>query len=60
MDLVAILHALAEVDYEGSVSLSEMAKVPDAETAARIAFHTMAGLIEAAELREQRLRNAGA
>jgi sugar phosphate isomerase/epimerase len=59
MDLVGILHALAEVGYEGSVSLSEMAKVPDADTAARVAFHTMTGLIEAAELREQRLRSAG-
>ena len=59
MDLPAIVRALAEVGYEGSVSLSEMARVPDAETAARVAFHYMTGLIEASDLREQRLRVTG-
>jgi D-psicose/D-tagatose/L-ribulose 3-epimerase len=56
MDLIAILRALAEVGYAGSVSLSEMAKVPDAETAARLAYHFMQGAIELAELRESMLR----
>jgi len=56
MDLLGILRALAEIGYEGSVSLSEMAKTPDAETAARAAYHFMQGAIELAELREQRLR----
>lgn len=59
MDLVGIVRALAEVDYAGSVSLSEMARVPDAETAARVAFHYMTGLIAASELREKRIREAG-
>jgi len=53
MDLLGILRALAEAGYEGSVSLSEMAKVPDAETAARAAYHFMQGAIELAELRER-------
>lgn len=56
MDLVGIVRALAEVNYEGSVSLSEMAKVPEAETAARVAFHYMTGLIAASELRESMIR----
>lgn len=59
MDLVAILRALAEVGYAGSVSLSEMAKVPDADTAARAAFHVMTGLIQATQLREERIRDTG-
>jgi D-psicose/D-tagatose/L-ribulose 3-epimerase len=59
MDLVGIVRALAEVNYEGSLSLSEMAKVPDADTAARVAFHYMTGLIEATELREARIRQTG-
>ena len=58
MDLLGILRALAEVEFEGSVSLSEMAKVPDAETAARAAYHFMTGAIELAQLRERMLRSA--
>ncbi|UCH33743.1 MAG: sugar phosphate isomerase/epimerase, partial [Armatimonadota bacterium] len=56
MDLLGILRALAEVGYEGTVSLSEMAKTPDAETAARAAYHFMQGAIELAELRERMLQ----
>jgi len=56
MDLLGIVRALAEVGYAGSVSLSEMAKLPDPETAARLAYHFMQGAIELAELRERRLR----
>ena len=58
MDLIGILRSLAEVGYDGSVSLSEMAKVPDAETAARAAYHFMQGAIELAQLREETLRGA--
>jgi D-psicose/D-tagatose/L-ribulose 3-epimerase len=58
MDILGILRALAEVGYEGSVSLSEMARKPDAETAARAAFHFMTGAIELARLREALLRGA--
>jgi sugar phosphate isomerase/epimerase len=58
MDLVGILRSLAEVGYDGSVSLSEMAKVPDAETAARTAYHFMHGAIELAQLREGMLRGS--
>jgi len=57
MDLLGILRALAEVGYEGSVGLSEMAKVPDAQTAARLAYHFMRGAIELAEMRERMLRD---
>lgn len=52
MDLVAVVRALAEIGYQGSLSLSEMARVPDAETAARAAYHFCTGLIEICTLRE--------
>jgi D-psicose/D-tagatose/L-ribulose 3-epimerase len=57
MDLVSIVRALAEVDYRGSLSLSEMAKVPDAETAARLAHDLTQSLIEICELRESLMRS---
>jgi D-psicose/D-tagatose/L-ribulose 3-epimerase len=57
MDLLGILRALAEIGYQGSVSLSEMAKRPDAETAARAAYHFMQGAIELAEAREKMLKS---
>jgi len=53
MDIVGVVRALAEIGYQGSLSLSEMAPVPDAETAAQVAFTFCQGLIETCELREQ-------
>jgi len=58
MDLVAVVRALAEVGYQGSLSLSEMAKAPDAETAARLAHGFTQSLIEVCELRESLIRSA--
>ncbi len=52
MDIVSVVRALAEIGYQGSLSLSEMARVPDAETAARVAFQFSTGLIEVCALRE--------
>jgi sugar phosphate isomerase/epimerase len=48
MDLAGIVRALSEIGYEGSLSLSEMAKAPDAETAAREGLRATRGLIEEA------------
>ncbi len=58
MDLVAVVRALAEIGYQGSLSLSEMARAPDAETAARAAYQFCTGLIEICEVRESIIHQA--
>lgn len=52
MDLLAVVRALAEIGFQGSLSLSEMARVPDAETAASASFRFCTALIETCALRE--------
>jgi len=53
MDLKTVVSALAEVGYEGALSLAEISRVGDAAACARHSLEYTSALISACELREQ-------
>jgi len=53
LDLKAVVMRLFETGYQGSLSLSEVARFPDAETAARISYTYTSALLEVCRLPAQ-------